>query len=421
MIEVLIAIGCYLAFWSNAGGVSAITRPMIFVFLFLACAVAVGTGRVRRVGTTPLELLLYSIAILSAVVSLARSEDYCIYYTMYYVVTIVFASVLARTVSLPRLMDLGAYITLLCVVTALAVDRNGFLAALQVSIGVNGLERFSPLNNHPLLVGYVFGSGSLLLARRVYLARNALERVLMAGGMLLCWSILLAASSRSAIIALGVAVIFALLFEFRVLRGLTFARFAAGVAVLAIIAIICFGPASDYLTRILELDSSYRGFGSGATGRTVLWAKGLESLTSDPTLIAFGGGLRSSEYSVIGFLTENSYISILLDSGIFFGAALILYILYVPLRALALRRQAASVEAGSERSLALYAAYFVFLLIQCFFLRYFVGIGNPTSLLTLLFMMSLSLYPGFQAAPERQTRPGVARSKLPSGLARAKP
>ena len=421
MIEALIVAVCYLSFWSNAGGASAITRPMIFVCLLLACVIAVATGRVRRVGTTPLELLLYSISVLSAVVSMLRAEEYCIYYTMYYVVIIVFASVLARAVSLPRMMDLGAYVTLLCLVTCLALDGKGLLAALQISVNANGLERYSALNNHPLLMGYVFGSGSILLARRVYLTRNALERTAMAAGMLLCWTILLAASSRSAIIAMGVSAVFALLLEFRVLRGLTFMRFIAGAAVITVIAIICLGPASDYLTRILELDSTYRGFGSGATGRTELWMKSLESLTSYPMLIAFGGGLRSSEYSVIGFLTENSYLTILLDSGIFFGTALIVYMIYAPLRAIALRRSLAPVSPNADRSIALFAAYFVFLLIQCFFLRYFIGIGNPTSLLTLLFMMSLSMYPAFEAAPSEEHGVIAERTKLPSRLVRAKP
>src|SRR5579862_2071673 len=184
MVEALIVAGCYLAFWSNAGGVSAVTRPMIFVCLFLACVIAVASRRVRRIGATPLELLLYAISVVSAVISLLRGEDYCIYYTMYYVVIVVFASVLARAVSLPRLMDLGAYVTLLCLVTCLALDSKGLLAALQISVGANGLERYSALNNHPLLIGYIFGSGSILLARRVYLTRSLLERVLAAAGVL---------------------------------------------------------------------------------------------------------------------------------------------------------------------------------------------------------------------------------------------
>jgi exopolysaccharide production protein ExoQ len=420
MIETLIGAGCYLAFWSNAGGFGPAARPLIFVCLALASLLAVATGKVRRIATTPIEILLYLIAVLSAAVSLVRAEEYCIYYTMYYLATLVLTSIVTRTVSIPRLLDVGAYVTLLCLATSVALNPNGLIAALKVSVGAHGLERFSALNNHPLLMGYICGSGSILLARRIYLARGALERTLMAIGALGSWTIVLAASSRSATIALMVAAAFALLVEFRALRGLTVGRFAAAAAVICVLVGVYFSFASDYLTRILELDSVYRGFGSGATGRTDLWTKGLQSLTADPTLIAFGGGLRSSEYSVIGFLTENSYITILLDSGVLFGSALILFMLYTPLRALRMRTLPVQDTVPAQKNvLALYPAYFVFLLIQCFFLRYFIGIGNPTSLMTLFFMVSLPMYPGFQALRVEAAISPVHVSP-PSRLARAK-
>jgi hypothetical protein len=420
MIEALIVAGCYLAFWSNAGSFGTAARPLIFVCLALASLLAVATGKVRRIAATPIEILLYLIAILSAAVSMIRAEEYCIYYTMYYFAILVFASILARVVPIPRLMDVGAYLTILCLVTSLALNGKGLVAALKVSMGTYGLERFTVLNNHPLLMGYIFGSGSILLARRIYLARGALERALMAIGVLGCWVIVLAASSRSAIVALMVAAAFALLVEFRALRGLTVKHVAVATAAAGILAGVYFGLAGNYFTRILELDSAYRGFGTGATGRTDLWRQGLESFIADPTLIAFGGGLRSSEYSVIGFSTENSYITILLDSGILFGSALILFMLSTPVRALRMGRrplqgsmsaQGSMPAQDSKNVLALYPAFFVFLLIQCFFLRYFIGIGNPTSLVTLFFMMSLSMYPGFQAqrALERVTGPVHAK------------
>jgi exopolysaccharide production protein ExoQ len=419
MIETLIGAGCYLAFWSNAGGVGPAARPLIFVCLALASLLAVATGKVRRIVATPIEILLYLIAVLSAAVSLIRAEEYCIYYTMYYLATLVLTSIVTRAVSTPRLMDVGAYVTILCLATSLALHANGLVAALKVSVGAYGLERFSALNNHPLLMGYIFGSGSILLARRIYLARGPLERVLMAIGVLGCWAIVLAASSRSATIALMVAGAFALLVEFRALRGLTGGRIAAAAAVIGVLAGIYFSFASDYLARILELDSVYRGFGSGATGRTDLWAKGLESLTGDTTLVAFGGGLRSSEYSVIGFLTENSYITILLDSGILFGSALIVFMVYTPLRALRMSALPVQGSRPAQNVLTLFPAYFVFLLIQCFFLRYFIGIGNPTSLMTLFFMVSLSMYPGFEAQRAEQVISPVHASP-PGRLARAK-
>lgn len=417
MIEALIVGGCYLAFLSNASGMGALVRPVVFVLLLLAAVLAVATNKVRRITATPTELLLYLVCILSAAVSLLRSADYCIYYTMYFLAILIFVSVFARALTLERLMDLGAYVTLLCVATCLVFEGSGLIAALKISIGPYGLERYSAFNNHPLLMGHIFGSGSLLLARRVYLARNAQERILMAVGVVLAWTIVLAASSRSTIIALMVAATVAALLEIRVLRGLTWTRFAVAATAIGALAVLYFGYASTYFVNILEIDSSYRGFGTGATGRSDLWLKSMETLLSDPTLIAFGGGLRSSEYTVIGFLTENSYLTILLDSGILVGGVLILFLLYSPIMALRLQRSSTK---QTKNTLIFLPSFFVFLLIQCFFLRYFIGIGNPTSLLTLILLVSLSMYRGFEVSLVRAPGDAAAPTKALNAFVRVK-
>jgi hypothetical protein len=411
MIETLFVSGCFLAFLSNASGVGAIARPLIFVALLLAAFLAVLTNKMQRIAASPAELLLYFIGILSAAVSLVRSEEYCIYYTMYFVSALIFMSVFARALPLERLLDLGAVTIVLCIAACVGFERAGLLAALELSVGASGLERFSPFNDHPLLIGYIFGSGSLLLARRVYLARNTMERSLMAVAVLLAWTIVVAASSRSSIVALMVATGFAVFFEFRALRAITAKRFAVAAAATAALLVLYFGFANTYMVKILEIDSTYRGAGTGATGRTDLWAKALEALVSDPTLIAFGGGLRSSEYTVIGFLTENSYLTILLDSGLMAGGTLILFLLYTPISALRIQR---SSTAGPKKAIVFLPSFFVFLLVQCFFLRYFIGLGNPTSLLTLVFFLSVSMYPRFgkveASAPDStpNTRPTMS-------------
>lgn len=415
MVEGFLIFGCYLAFFSNIGGVAAVLRPVIFCCLFAAAFLAIALNKLQRIGATPGELLLYAVGALSAVVTLIRGDEYCIYYTIYYVAILIFVSVISRSMTLERLMDAGAVLTVLCIATCILFAGHGLIAALKISIGRSGLERFSPFSNHPLLVGYIFGSGSLLLARRVYLARGAVERAAMGACVLGAWMMVLAASSRSTIVALMVASVFAGLVEFRLLRGMTSKRLLIIAALATVGAVAYFGFASHYLIKILEIDSSYRGFGTGATGRTDLWAKGFDTLVSDPSLVAFGGGLRSSEYSVIGFLTENSYLTILLDSGALMGSALILYLIYVPFRAVRLGR---SSTVHGKNTLAFCGSFFVFLLIQCFFLRYFIGIGNPTSLLTLFFIVSLSMHPAFQACLASVASHGASVASHGAGAAR---
>jgi len=417
VIEALIVAGCFTAFWSNSDAVGSIARPLIFVFLILAAFLAILTSKVQRIATTPTELLLYAVGVLSAAVSVVLAENYSILYTTYFFAAIVVVSVLVRTVSLERLLDLGAQVTILCILACAIVERHDLLSALSITIGKHGMLRFSPLGNHPLLTGDIFGGGSILLIRRLYLSRNTLERCVMALGILCAWSFALAASARSSVVALGAAAAFAIVVELR-LTSVLFSK-RTGLAVVAIAACILLyvGPAHKYLQEILAVNSAYRGVGSGATGRTDLWMRGLSTLFSDPSRLAFGAGLRSSEAESIGFSTESSYMSILLDCGLFFGSALIALFVYAPVSALKLSRSSTS---GSN-SFAFLPSFFVFLLIQCFFIRDLVGLGNPISLMTLFFITSLSMSAGFRASLQAAPNNAAVAERPAIGMLRTKP
>jgi len=391
MIEaMLVAVG-YVAYLSSSPGLESIGRPLIFVLLLLAALVALVGKKVRPISPTASELLLYAVGIVSSAVALVRSVDYSIYYSMYFLTAIICISVIARTIPLPRLLDVAALSILLCVITTVLFDWKDLMICLSISIGKTGLHRFTPFGSHPLLVGYIFGSGSILLIRRAYLAGRTWERYAMIAGTLLAWTMVLAASARSAVAGLVVAALFAYVAEFRFFKGSSLGRAGMIAIIVGAVAAVYFAASSTYLQNILEVNSDTRGIGSGVTGRTDLWEKGLMSLTSDPTLVAFGGGLRSSEYSVIGFLTENSYITILLDSGALLGSALILFLMLAPFSAL--RQSRASAE--TPNALVLLPSFFIFLLVQCFFVRYLVGLGNPTALYTLVLFTGLSMRPGF--------------------------
>jgi len=412
MIEAMIVAAGYVAYWSSSPGLEPIVRPLIFVFLLLAAMLAIAGHRVKPITPTATELLLYTLGLVSAGVALVRSVDYSIYYSMYFLTAIICFSVIARSVPLERLLDLAALSVLLCVVTTILFDWQDLLTCLSISIGKSGLRRFGPFGNHPLLVGYFAGSGSILMVRRAYLTRNKWERIAMAGGVAFAWAMVLAASARSAVLGLIAASLFAFGAELRFLKGTKLGRGGVILIVVGLMVAVYLAFTSTYLQDILEVNSNTRGVGSGVTGRTDLWAKGLEALTSDPFLVAFGGGLRSSEYSVIGFLTENSYITILLDSGALVGSTLILFVLIAPFSAL--RQLRAST--AKPNPLLLFPSFFVFLIVQCFFVRYLIGLGNPTALFTLVLLMALSMRAGFRESvakdpqPTRAASPGEART-----------
>jgi hypothetical protein len=391
MIEAMLVAAGYVAYLSSSPGLEFIGRPLIFVLLLLAALMALVGKKMRPISPTASELLLYAVGIVSSAVALVRSVDYSIYYSMYFLTAIICISVIARTIPLPRLLDVAALSILLCVITTVLFDWKDLMICLSISIGKTGLHRFTPFGSHPLLVGYIFGSGSILLIRRAYLAGRTWERYAMIAGTLLAWTMVLAASARSAVAGLVVAALFAYVAEFRFFKGSSLGRAGMIAIIVGAVAAVYFAVSSTYLQNILEVNSDTRGIGSGVTGRTDLWEKGLMSLTSDPTLVAFGGGLRSSEYSVIGFLTENSYITILLDSGALFGSALILFLMLAPFSAL--RQSRAPTE--TPNALVLLPSFFIFLLVQCFFVRYLVGLGNPTALYTLVLFTGLSMRPGF--------------------------
>jgi hypothetical protein len=301
--------------------------------------------------------------------------------------TVIFISIVSRAVSLERLMDIGAVVALLCVLTSIAIDYKKALTALVPTGGGAGLVRFMPLGATPNLSGYIFGGGAILMARRAVVSNNTKERMIMAGGALCSCLFVLAASARSSLVALAVAGAVAIIFEFGVRRFFAVKWVRIGLVAFTILGLVFSDKIGAYFDRMLALESDTRGLASGGTGRTGLWARGIATLFEDPMTFAFGGGFRSSSSDLIGFSTESSYITILLDSGAFIGAAIILVFCYSPIKALRIT----SPENRHSSALILLASFMTFLIVESVFNRYLLAIGNPTSLMSLLMLFALSM------------------------------
>jgi len=72
-----------------------------------------------------------------------------------------------------------------------------------------------------------------------------------------------------------------------------------------------------------------------------VWSLAVSMTFSEPMGLMFGGGFRSLElHSSIGGIAEDPYTSILLDSGLFAGAAIIAIYIYAAIKALGLSRAA---------------------------------------------------------------------------------
>jgi exopolysaccharide production protein ExoQ len=387
MIEVLVALACYLTFFANVGSIGTLVQVAALGLLFAAAVLAALQDRISASPVSSTELTLYAVGLVSTVLGLVSAEDGTLVYSLGLFGAVILVSIVARSMSLERLLDVGAAVMLLCVLTTLAVERGNVLTSLSISVGKSGLLRFTPLGSHPNLTGYMFGSGSILMIRRVLISKNIFERFVMAGAVLFSWAFILAASARSSILALLVAAAVAVILEPRVRRAIGWKWVAIGAVAATIIGIAFPEKISSYVSQILELESSTRGIESGGSGRVDIWWHGLETLFDDPLTLIFGGGFRSSSSDVIGFSTESSYVTILLDNGIFLGCAVIFAFLCSPIRALRLSLS----QTPEASTLVLLGSFLTFLLIESIFNRYLLAVGNPTSLMTLLILFSVAM------------------------------
>jgi exopolysaccharide production protein ExoQ len=389
LINGLILLGCALSFWANLPGIGTTLQPLFLVCFLAAVVLAALQGRIVAVPLTVTELILYAAAVLSAVVAVCRSIEPCMLYSMVFLVTLVLISVLVRVVPLEEILNIGAVMMVLLLLSSVIFDRHNFMEALSFTIlPRTGLFRYRPFENHPDLTGVIFGAGSILLARRAFVTRSVVERVIMFGATACAWLFLIAASARASVLALICATIIAVIKEWRPTKAVVMTTFGAIlVAIVAAVTAIG-GSALAYLEKMFEVNSRFRGLGSGASGRTESWSWSVQELVTHPLILFFGGSLRSSDDSIIGYdVTEDSYLTIFLDFGLFAGTAIILVYLYSPFRANALSNS----SENEKRQLILVPAFFVFLLVESIFNRYLLAMGNPISLIAMVIVVSLSV------------------------------
>jgi hypothetical protein len=386
MIELLVGAACFLTFFAVLPGIGPNMQVLALVLLFGAAAYAVMLDRVKAISISATELVMYVVGVAYVVLAMLTEQE-AVGISIAFLSTVIFISIVSRAVSLERLMDIGAVVALLCVLTSIAIDYKKALTALVPTGGGAGLVRFMPLGATPNLSGYIFGGGAILMARRAVVSNNTKERMIMAGGALCSCLFVLAASARSSLVALAVAGAVAIIFEFGVRRFFAVKWVRIGLVAFTILGLVFSDKIGAYFDRMLALESDTRGLASGGSGRTGLWARGIATLFEDPMTFAFGGGFRSSSSDLIGFSTESSYITILLDSGAFIGAAIILVFCYSPIKALRIT----SPENRHSSALILLASFMTFLIVESVFNRYLLAIGNPTSLMSLLMLFALSM------------------------------
>jgi exopolysaccharide production protein ExoQ len=252
-----------------------------------------------------------------------------------------------------------------------------------------GLVRYQPLGMHPNLSGLVYGGGALLFFQRWLAADTRVQKGFALALVALCLCVLLAASARAGMLALGVAGATGI--TLIALRGSRRSRMSLVTAALVGVLVVLFNwtAIKDYLSLILDVDSPTRGVESGATGRTDIWRAGVELVFSDAALLFTGRGIRSALPDVIGFPVESSYINLALEHGLFFGSLITLSFVITAGRAL----QQGLNPGQHQYQLFMVGLMVVFMLAQSFFNRYLIGVGNPYSLWILVLVLQVNLRP----------------------------
>jgi exopolysaccharide production protein ExoQ len=307
-------------------------------------------------------------------------------YSVLLLVALLGMALLARSMRAAEVLAIATWVYAAMIVTILIFQRDQILNAL-IPAGANQWKmRAQPFELHPNLVGFIFGGGVFLLSRRAFIGEPA-GRVICGGLGLLSLAVILASSSRAPLIAIISTL--AILMPFYLPRTRATFKFLTALGALLLVFLIFkeWNTLSSYFTGVLELDSRRRGFGSGATGRFDRWADGSAAIQQNVRQFMFGGGLRASSRDIIGFSTEDSYITIILDSGVICGGLIISSMLAATVRLWRCARTTSGFPLNAITALAT----LIYAMVQSIFNRYLLAIGNPLSLILMLLFIQASI------------------------------
>lgn len=303
---------------------------------------------------------------------------YSIYYSFVFLMLIVSLEVVVSSRTVDELILAFSVALIGMLLTIVVFNYDAFITALQLNGDDRWMLRLTPFNMHPNLVGYIFGGGAIVLGYKMYASTSWSSRALFGIFCLISILVILAASARGALVALLISSIVVFLLFFRNYRFTTIFFVFLALCIVGALIILNFDSVLLYATDLLELDSETRGLESNGSGRLELWQAGINLILSDSYRMFFGGGLRSASPEIIGFSTENSYITIILESGIFMGVIFfwMIFKILFKVRILAIK--------NNELIYFGVLHILLFSLVESIFNRYLLAIGNPFSLFVLM-------------------------------------
>jgi O-antigen ligase len=227
------------------------------------------------------------------------------------------------------------------------------------------------MTSHPNFLGLV-AFGILMCA---LLVSNRLVAGLLIVSNLL---VIVATQSRGSLVAslLG-------LLAYGALRARQLQRHTTLVVVAVAMVLILFLPwylegVQTSVSSLLFLDDKYRGLGTGFTGRLDAWEEAIGLFRDNPVL---GVGFRMHEHYMTTLSSaHNGYLSLLAESGLL---GTFTWLIVVSLAIGRLLRRALRGDSLAALGFSFSLGY----LFLAAFERFFLNMGNPTSILTWLFLL----------------------------------
>ena len=358
-------------------------------FIVFAALLMATSGQMALNGLGFFEWLAWIAVLLSMLASLVNQALYSALYSLLFGVVLGCVMILVRSLRLGVILQFAAAAYVAMAGLIIAIYGQSILTALRPHAVNRWKLRVTPFDLHPNLVGFLFAIGAVLSVYGAFSSRGY-RRISFVFGGVACAVIVFTSSARASLFAMLVACSIVGAIRF----GKFGARFRWGVVIVGVIALISLlvlhEKVGGYFAEVLELGSKTRGINSGGTGRVPLWQKGIATLLGTPQIMFIGGGLRSSAIEQIGFSIENSYLAILLDSGIIVGGGIIAAVIRTAVQAIV--RLRAAPRDGWLVSAAT-AGILVFAVFESFFNRYLIGIGNSSSLLILIVLCDCAKQP----------------------------
>lgn len=352
----------------------------ILILIFLALFNLLIVNATRKIKISIFEVFLFVIALSSLTVNFIHQDFYSTGFSFLFLAVIISMAIIARSVERDVIISSMKNSFILISFFVPILNWNEMINGLSgISVSGIGLLRFTPFNMHPNLVGFMYGGGCVLLFNTA-LRKSGFEQKLLFISSILLALCVLSASARAGLLSIFLSCLIgspkALLVYFR--RNIKIIIPLFFVFLIGIFFLL--DKIFNYFVSILDLESDTRGIGSGGTGRTELWAKGIDTLTGRNLIdLVFGSGLRTASPEKIGFSTESSYITIFLENGILLGSIFILFMFFYFFTF-------KSKEAKRE-DYSIVFCVLLFATIQSFFNRYLLAIGNTFSLAVLFFMI----------------------------------